>query len=137
MIIVYQTINNMQILHAQCFWVMHVFQFYYIIDWLVGWLVVVSTSHSAIFQLFSDGTVVQLFQMLTCCRVPNAMGSYRSLACRAYPDIGTWMSEDVFNLLAIRGPICGEAMPGIDPGSSDPQSSPLPLRHRGGLHNSK
>ena len=47
--------------------------------------------------------------------------------------MGTGTSEDVFNLLAIRGPTRGEGMPGIEPGSSDPQSSPLPLRHRGGL----
>ena len=42
------------------------------------------------------------------------------------------MSEDVFNLLAIRGPTRGEVMPGIEPGSSDPKPSPLPLCHRGG-----
>ena len=48
------------------------------------------------------------------------------------PDTGTETSEDVFNLLAIRGPTRGEGKPGIEPGSSDPQSSPLPLRHRGG-----
>ena len=48
------------------------------------------------------------------------------------PRPGTGTSEDVFNLLAIRGPTRGEGKPGIEPGSSDPQSSPLPLRHRGG-----
>ena len=53
--------------------------------------------------------------------------------CRAYPDTGTGTSEDVFYLLAIRGPTSGEGNPGIEPGSSDPQSSPLPLRHRGGV----
>ena len=42
------------------------------------------------------------------------------------PDTGTGTSADVFNLLAIRGPTRGEGMPGIEPGSSDPQSSPLP-----------
>ena len=31
------------------------------------------------------------------------------------------MSEDAFNLLAIRGPTHGEGMPRIKPGSSDPQ----------------
>ena len=72
------------------------------------------------------------FQILTCCRSPNAMGSKGSLACRTYPDTGTGTSEDVFNILAIRGPTRGDVMLGIEPGSSDPQSSPLPLRHRGG-----
>ena len=47
---------------------------------------------------------------------------------------GTGTSKDVFNLLAIRGPTRGEGKPGIEPGSSDPQSSPLPLHHRGGLN---
>ena len=61
------------------------------------------------------------------------MGSKGSLACRSYLDTGTGMSEDVFYLLAIRGPTCGEGKRGIEPGSSDPKSSPLPLRHRGGL----
>ena len=42
------------------------------------------------------------------------------------------MSEDVFNLLAIRGLTGGEGKPGIKPGSSDPQSHPLTLRHHGG-----
>ena len=41
------------------------------------------------------------------------------------------MSIDVFNLLAIRGPTHSEDMLGIEPGSSNPQSSPLPLPHRG------
>ena len=61
------------------------------------------------------------FQILTCCQAP-----------KAYPDTGTGTSKDVFNLLAIRGPTRGEGKPGIEPGSSDPQSSPLPLLHRGG-----
>ena len=47
--------------------------------------------------------------------------------------MSTGTSEDVFNLLAIRGPTRSEGKPGIEPESSDPQSSPLPLRHRGGL----
>ena len=54
------------------------------------------------------------------------------LACRAYPDTGTVTSEDVFNLLAIRGPTHGEGMLGIEPGSPVSQSSPLPL-HRWGF----
>ena len=45
---------------------------------------------------------------------------------------GTRTSEDVFYLLAIRCPARGEGKPGIEPGSSDPKSSPLPLRHHGG-----
>ena len=89
------------------------------------------TSHSAIFQLYSDGTDVQFpnFDLLPS---THAMGSLGFLACRAYLDTGTGTSEDVFNLLAIRGPTRGEGKPGIEPGSSDPKSSPLPLRHRGG-----
>ena len=39
-----------------------------------------------------------------------------------------------FYILAIRGPTRGEGKRGIEPGSSDPKSSPLPLRHRGGPH---
>ena len=61
------------------------------------------------------------------------MGSWGSLVCRAYPDTGTRTSEDVFYVLAIRGPTHGEGMPGIKPGSGgspDPQSSPLPLHRR-------
>ena len=42
------------------------------------------------------------------------------------------MSEDVFNLLAIRGSTLGEGMTGIAPRSSDPQSSPQPLCHSSG-----
>ena len=89
------------------------------------------TSHSAIFQLYSDGTDVQFpnFDLLPGTHV---MGNKGSLACRAYLDTGTGTSEDVFYLLAIRGPTRGEGKRGIEPGSSDPKSSPLPLRHRGG-----
>ena len=46
--------------------------------------------------------------------------------------MGTGTSEDVFCLLAIRGPTCDLRMPGIEPGSYDPKSSPLALCHRGG-----
>ena len=89
------------------------------------------TSHSAIFQLYSDGTDVQFpnFDLLP---GTHTMGSKGSLACRAYLDTGTGTSEDVFYLLAIRGPTRGEGKRGIEPGSSDPKSSPLPLRQRGG-----
>ena len=65
----------------------------------------------------------------------HAMGSQGSLACRAYLDTGTGTSEDVFYLLAIRGPTRGEGKREIELGSSDPKSSPLPLRHRGGRWN--
>ena len=50
---------------------------------------------------------------------------------RDYPDTVTGMSEDVSYLLAIRGPTRCAGMPGIESGSLDPRSSPLPLRHRG------
>ena len=40
---------------------------------------------------------------------------------RAYPDTGTGTSEDVFYLLAIKEPTSSEGMPGIEPGSFDPQ----------------
>ena len=59
------------------------------------------------------------------------MGSEGSLALRAY---SRHRHQDIRRRLlppAIRGSH-GEGMPGIKPGSSDPQSSPLPLRHRGG-----
>ena len=82
------------------------------------------TSHSAIFQLYSDKTVVKL---------PNldllpATQRYGQLG--VYPDKGTGTSEDVFYLLAIIGPTCGEGMLGIEPRSPNPQSSPLPLHEK-------
>ena len=86
------------------------------------------TSHPAIFQLYSDGTDVQFLNF----DLHPRHGQLGSLACRAYLDTGTRTSEDVFYLLAIRGPTRGEGKRGIEPGSSDPKSSPLPLRHRGG-----
>ena len=43
------------------------------------------------------------FQIYTCCQAHNPMG-------RVYPDTGTRTSEDVFYLLAIRGPKRGEGM---------------------------
>ena len=90
------------------------------------------TSHSAILQLYSDGTVVQFpnFDLLSGTQHHGQLGVF---SVPSLPDTGTGTSEDVFNLLAIRGPIHVEGKPGIEPGSSDPQSSPLPLRHRGGL----
>ena len=56
-------------------------------------------------------------------------GQLGSLACRASPDTGIGTSEDVFNLLAIRGPTRCESMAGIESGSPDLQSSLLPIRH--------
>ena len=90
-------------------------------------------SHLAIFQLYSDGTDVQFpnFDLLPGTQRHGQLGS---LACRAYLDTGTGTSEDVFYLLAIRGPSRGEGKQDIEPVSSDPKSSPLPLHHRGGLH---
>ena len=45
---------------------------------------------------------------------------------QVYPDTGTRKPEDVFNLLAIRGPMHRKDIPRIELGSPDPQSSPLP-----------
>ena len=42
------------------------------------------------------------------------------------------MSEDVSNLLVSKGPTPDEGIPGIEPGSLDPQSSPESLHHRDG-----
>ena len=46
-------------------------------------------------------------------------------------------SEDLLKLLAIRGHTRSEDMPGIEPGSPDPKSSPLPLRQQGGRQDLK
>ena len=61
------------------------------------------TSHSAIFQLYSDRTVVQFPNFSPAAGHPMP----RAARCRAYPDTGTGTSEDVFYLLAIRGPTRG------------------------------
>ena len=100
----------------------------------VGWLVDRGlTSHSAIFQLFSDGTDVQFsnFDLLPGTQRHGQLGV---LNVQSLPQHGTGTSEDVFYLLAISGPTRGEGKPGIEFGSSDPKSSPLPLDHRGGHH---
>ena len=52
----------------------------------------------------------------------------------AYLDTDTWTSEDIFNFPVTSGPTRGEGKPGIEPEFPNPRSSPLPLRHRGGLH---
>ena len=49
--------------------------------------------------------------------------------------MGTGTSEDVLDLFAIGELTLGEGMPGIEPGSPDPKSSLLPLRHCGGAQN--
>ena len=89
------------------------------------------TAHSAIFQLYSDGTVVQFpnFDLLPGTQLHGQLGVF------SVPSLPQHGHRDVrrrFYLLAIRGPTHGEDMPGIEPGSSDPQSNSLPLRHRGG-----
>ena len=71
------------------------------------------TSHTAIFQLYSDGTVVQ-FPNLDLLPETQRHGQLGSLVCQAYPGMGTGTSEDVFYLLAIRGPTSGEGMLGIN-----------------------
>ena len=96
----------------------------------VGWLACWGqTSHSAIFQVYTDGTVVQFQNLDLQPWAPNAFGRYGSWVYRAYPYTGTGTSEDVFYLLATRGPTRSESYPGIEPGSPDPQSSSLPIRH--------
>ena len=75
--------------------------------------------------------VTKCCQVYTCCRVPNVMGSCGSLACRAYHDTGSGTSEDIFNLLAIRAHTRWGYTEN-QPGSPNPQSSLLLLRHRGG-----
>ena len=89
-------------------------------------------SYSAIFQLYSDRTVVQ-FPNLDLQPGTHAMSSSGSFKCRAYSNTGTRTSKGVFNLLAITGPAHGEGMLGIEPKSLDPQSCLLPLRRCDGL----
>ena len=77
------------------------------------------TSHSAIFQLYSDGTVVQ-FSNLDLLPGTQCHGQLGVLSVLSLPNMGTRTSEDVFNLLAIRRPTHGKDKPGIELGSSDP-----------------
>ena len=72
------------------------------------------------FQLYNDGTVVKFpnFDLLPGTQRHGQLGVYSVLSL---PRQG---HRDVFNLLAIRRPTRGEGKPGIEPGSSDPQSSP-------------
>ena len=62
------------------------------------------------------------------------MGSKGSLVCQAYPDKGTGTSEDVLNILAIRGPTHEEGMPRIEHESSDRQSSQHLYATAAGIH---
>ena len=86
-------------------------------------------SHSAIFQLYSVGTVVQ-FQNLDLLPGTQSHGQLGVFTVPNLPRHRQRDAEDVFNFLAIRGPTRGEGMQGIEPGSSDQQSSPQTLRHR-------
>ena len=100
--------------------------------WLVGWLVGCGlTSHSAIFQLYNDGTVVK-FPNLDLFPGNQRHGQLGIFSVPRLPRHGHQDVEDAFHLLVIRGLTRGEGKHGIEPGSSNPQSSPLPLRHRGG-----
>ena len=69
----------------------------------------------AIFQLYSDGTVVQ-FPNLDLLPSTQCHGQLGFFSMRACSDNGTRTSEDVFNLLAITGPTGSEGMPGIGHG---------------------
>ena len=83
-------------------------------------------SHSVMFHLYSDGTVVQ-FRNLDLLPGTQCHGQLGVFSVQSLPDTSTGTPEDVFNLLAIRLPTRGEGMAGIEPGSPYPQSSPLPL----------
>ena len=80
------------------------------------------SSNSAIFQPYSDRTVVQ-FPSLT--PYHGQLGVFFSaeptLTRPGHPRML------IVNLLAIKGSIHNEGMPGIEPRSLDPHSSPLPL----------
>ena len=76
-------------------------------------------------HVYSDGTVVQ-FPNLDLLPGTQRHGQLGSLACRAYPDTGTRTSQDVFNLLAIRGPTGCEGMLGIEPRSAVQPATSMP-----------
>ena len=65
------------------------------------------------------------FKIKTCLRGRTPWAAKGAFTCWADPDMGIWMSEDVFNLIAIRGPENHESIPGIKPGSYDPQKQAL------------
>ena len=66
----------------------------------------VLTWQSAIFQLYSDGTVFH-FPNLDLLLGNHAMGR-ESFMCQAYPDMGNRTSEVAFYLLAVDGPARNE-----------------------------
>ena len=76
----------------------------------VGWWC--STSHSAIFQLYSDGILVQFPNLGL---LPGTKGSF---TCQV-----TLTFEGVFNLLAVGGLVHSEGTQRIQPGPPDPQST--------------
>ena len=89
-------------------------------------------SHSAIFQLYSDGTVAQFpnFDLLPGTQCYEQLGVFSVPSLPGHRDV----RRRLLYLLAIRGPTRGEGMPGIEPGSPDPQSSPAtstPTRRAG------
>ena len=100
--------------------------------WLVGWLVGCGlTSHSAIFQLYSDWADVQ-FPNLDLLPGTKCHGQLAVFSVSSLPRIetGTGTSKDVFYFLAIRGPPRGEGMTGnktrivrstVHPATSTPQ----------------
>ena len=71
------------------------------------------TSHSAIFQPYSDGTVVQ-FPNLDLLPGTERHGQLRVFSVSSLPRHGHLEVQDVFYLLAIRGPTHGKGMPGIE-----------------------
>ena len=71
------------------------------------------TLHSAICQLYSDGTVVQLLNLdlLPGTQHHVQLGIF---SVPSHPNTGTGSFEDVVNRLAIRDPTSGEGKPGIE-----------------------
>ena len=76
-------------------------------------------------QLYRDGTVVQ-FTSFDLLPGTNRHGQLEVLSVPSLPQLRHQDVRRRFYLLAIRGPTCGEGMPGIEPGSSDPHSSSTP-----------
>ena len=94
-------------------------------DTSTSWLVV----ECHVQQYFSYIVMGQLSSFPNFDLLPGTQrhGQLRVLSVPSLPRNG---HRDVFNLLAIRGPTRGEGKSGIQPGSSDPQSSLLPLHGR-------
>ena len=94
----------------------------------VGWCL---TSHSAIFQLYSDGTIVQFpnLDLLTGTQRYGQLGVFR------VPSLPQIKHQDMRRRLlppCHQRPTRSEGMPGFEHKSSYPQSSPLPLCQRSG-----